>query len=175
MNRQIGLPEIMVIDETGNPLGLMKTEDALNLAYEKEFDLVEVSPNLNPPVCKIMDYGKYLYKVAKQKRQQAAKQKRVEIKSIRLSMRAEKHDLEFKAKNAVKFLGQGNKVKIDMVLKGREKSHFDFASEKLEKFLSIISEISKADKKTADREIIREQSPKRTPQGFVMMIEYKKK
>jgi translation initiation factor IF-3 len=165
----------MVIDETGNPLGLMKTENALNLAYEKELDLVEVSPNLNPPVCKMMDYGKYLYKIAKQKRQQIAKQKRVEVKSIRLSMRAEKHDLEFKAKNAVKFLSQENKVKIDMILKGREKSHFDFASDKLEKFLNIITEISKTDKKTAGREIIREQSPKKTPQGFVMMIEYRKK
>jgi translation initiation factor IF-3 len=175
VNRQIGLPEIMVIDETGNPLGLMKTENALNLAYEKELDLVEVSPNLNPPVWKIMDYGKYLYRISKQKRQQVAKQKRVETKSIRLSMRAEKHDLEFKARNAVKFLGQENKVKIDMILKGREKSHFDFASEKFENFLNLISSISKADKKTADREIIREQSPKKTPQGFVMIIEYKKK
>lgn len=165
----------MVIDETGNPLGLMKTEDALSLAYGKELDLVEVSPNLNPPVCKIMDYGKYLYKIAKQKRQQAAKQKRVEVKGIRLSMRTEKHDLEFKARNAVKFLGQENKVKIDMILKGREKSHFDLASEKFEKFLSLISSISKADKETTDREIIREQNPKRTPQGFVMMIEYRKK
>jgi translation initiation factor IF-3 len=165
----------MVIDENGKQLGLMKTEDALNLAFGKELDLAEVSPNLNPPVCKIMDYGKYLYKIAKQKRQQSAKQKKVEVKGIRVSMRAEKHDLEFKAKNAVKFMKQENKVKIDMILKGREKAHPDFASEKLENFLNIISEISKMDRETEEREIIREQSLKKTPQGFTTVIEYKKK
>ena len=153
----------------------MKIEDALSLAAKKELDLAEVSPNLNPPVCKIMDFGKYLYKIAKQKRRQDAKQKNVEIKSVRVSMRAEKHDLEFKAKNTVKFMKQGNKVKIDMILKGREKAHFDFASKKIENFLNIVSEISKMDKETEAIEIIREQNPKRTPQGLTAIIEYKRK
>lgn len=165
----------MVIDEQGEQLGLLKIEDALKLATEKELDLVEVSPNITPPVCKIMDYGKYLYKIAKQKRQQNAKQKKVELKIIRVSMRAEKHDLGFKAKNVVKFLKQGNKVKIDMILKGREKAHSDFASEKLEKFLNIISEISKMDKETEETEIIREQNAKKIPQGLATIIEYKRK
>ena len=113
----------MVIGSEGEQFGLMKTEDALNLAAEKELDLVEVSPNLNPPVCKLMDYGKQMYKVAKQKRQQNAKQKQTETKGIRLSVRIEKHDLTFKANNAVKFLKKGNKVKIDIVMRGREKAH----------------------------------------------------
>ena len=165
----------MVIDDDGKQLGLLKFEDALNLATEKELDLVEVSPHLKPSVCKIMDYGKYLYKLAKQKRHQNAKIKKTETKALRISMRAEKHDLGFKAKNAVKFLRNGDRVKIDMVLKGREKAHLNLATEKMENFLNIISGISKADKETEDRDIIKEQAIKKTPQGLNIIIEYKKK
>jgi len=165
----------MVIDDEGKQLGLMKTFDAANLASEKELDLVEVSPNLNPPVCKIMDYGKYLYKVAKQKRQHNAKQKKTETKKIRISVRIEKHDLEFKAKNAIKFLKNENKVRIDMVLKGREKANQDFARGKFTNFLDVISELSAKDEATAEREIIKEQDIKKTPQGFSAIIEYKKR
>lgn len=152
----------------------MKLDDALSLAREKDFDLVEVSPNVIPPVCKIMDYGKYLYKLTKQKRQHGAKQKKVEIKGIRLSVRTEKHDLEFKAKNAVKFMKKGNRVKIDMILKGREKANKDFADEKFDNFLQIISDLSKADLATEEREIIKEQSQKKKSQGLSVIIEYKK-
>ena len=165
----------MVIDDDGKQLGLLKFEDALNLATEKDLDLVEVSPHLKPPVCKIMDYGKYLYKLAKQKRHQNAKIKKTETKALRISARAEKHDLGFKAKNAVKFLKNGDRVKIDMVLKGREKAHLDLATEKMENFLNIISEISKTNKETEDREIIKEQAIKKTPQGLNIVIEYKRK
>ena len=165
----------MVIDDDGKQLGLLKFEDALNLATEKDLDLVEVSPHLKPPVCKIMDYGKYLYKLAKQKRHQSAKIKKTEPKALRISTRAEKHDLGFKAKNAVKFLKNGDRVKIDMVLKGREKAHLDLATEKMEGFLNIISEMSKANKETEDREILREQAIKKTPQGLNIVIEYKRK
>ena len=165
----------MVIDENGEQLGLMKIENALNLAHEKELDLAEVSPNLNPPVCKIIDYGKYLYKIAKQKRQHSAKQKKTETKGIRISIRIEKHDLEFKAKNAIKFLKNGNRVRIDMILKGREKANRDFASEKFRNFLQMVSEISKKNADTEEKEIVREQDVKKTPQGFSAIIEYKKK
>lgn len=164
----------MVIDENGNPIGLIKTTAALALAQEKGLDLVEVSPNLSPPVCKIMDYGKYMYKIAKQKRQQIAKQKKIEVKGIRLSSRIEKHDLEFKACNAVKFMKKGNKVRIDMILKGREKAHIDFAFEKLKAFLEIISNISKSNPETQDKEIIKEKEPEKTPQGLSVVIEYKR-
>ncbi len=175
MNSQIKFPEVMVIGDEGEQFGLMKTADALNLAAEKELDLVEVSPNLKPPVCKIMDYGKHLYKVAKQKRQQNAKQKQTETKGIRLSVRIEQHDLTFKANNAVKFLKKGNKVKIDIVLKGREKAHQDIAYSKIKKFLDLIAVISKNDKETTEREIVEEQSIKKTPQGLSVIIEYKKR
>lgn len=165
---------MVVIDENGEQLGVMPLNSALKLAYEKELDLIEVSPNVAPPVCKIMDYGKYLYKITKRKRQQLAKQKKIELKTIRLSVRTEKHDLEFKAKNAVKFMKKGHKVKIEMTLKGREKAHMDFAREKLDNFIKIIFDMSKTDPDTAAKEIIKEQNAKATPQGFVSVIEYKR-
>ena len=175
MNSQIKLPEVMVIGSEGEQFGLMKTEDALVLATEKELDLVEVSPNLNPPVCKLMDYGKQMYKVAKQKRRQNAKQKQTETKGIRLSVRIEKHDLTFKANNAVKFLKKGHKVKIDIVLRGREKAHQELAYKKMKTFLNMVAEITKNNKETEEREIIEEQSAKKTPQGISAIIEYKKR
>lgn len=152
----------------------MSISDALRLAAEKGLDLVEVSPNLNPPVCKIMDYGKFIYKIAKQKRQQSAKQKKVGTKGIRLSIRIEKHDLEFKAKNAVKFMEKGHKVKIDMFLRGREKANIDFAREKMEKFLQMVREFTKADLKNAAKEIFSEKGLQKTPQGFIIILEFKK-
>ncbi len=152
----------------------MKLENALGLAREKELDLVEVSPNVTPSVCKIMDYGKHLYKLTKQKRQHSAKQKKVEVKGIRLSVRTEKHDLEFKAKNIVKFMKKGNRVKIDMILKGREKANKDFASEKFNNFLQMIFDLSKEDPATEEREIIKEKSQKKKSQGLSIVVEYKK-
>jgi translation initiation factor IF-3 len=152
----------------------MNINNALELAREKELDLVEVSPNLSPPVCKIMDYGKHLYKIAKQKRQHSSKQKKTETKALRLTVRTEKHDLKFKAKNAVKFMKKGDRVKIDMILKGREKAHWDFARQKLENFLQIISDLSKEDSEIAEKEITREQDIKKTPQGFNVVIDCKK-
>ena len=163
-----------VINEESGQLETMKLENALNLAHEKELDLVEVSPNVTPPVCKIMDYGKHLYKLTKQKRQHGAKQKRVEVKGIRLSVRTEKHDLEFKARNAVKFMKKGNRVKVDMILKGREKANRDFANKKLDSFLQMISDISKADPKTEEKEIIKEAGQKKNSQGLSVVVEYKK-
>jgi translation initiation factor IF-3 len=163
----------MVINEEGKRLGVMEINNALELAREKDLDLVEVSPNLNPPVCKIMDYGKYLYKIAKQKRQHSLKQKRIETKALRLTVRTEEHDLKFKAKNAVKFMEKGNRVKIDMILKGREKAHWDFARQKLENFLQIISDTLKENSEIKEREITKEQDIKKTPQGFSVVINCK--
>jgi len=164
----------MVINEEGSQLGLMDTWRAMELAQEKEWDLVEVSPLLVPPVCKIMDYGKYLYVLTKQKRQQSAKQKKIDTKGIRLTIRTDKHDLEFKARNAVRFMKKGHKARIDLILKGREKSHMDLAKEKLEKFMQTIFEISKMDPETMNKEIIKEVDTKKTPQGFISIIEYKR-
>ncbi len=174
MNEQIRVASAAVIDDEGKQLGVMRVEDALSLAREKELDLVEVSPHLNPPVCKIMDYGKYTYKIAKQKRQQIAKQKKIETKEVRLSVRTDVHDLDFKAKNAVKFLDKGHKVKIDLILKGREKAHIDLARSKMEKFLQIIKEMAKSNQATKDKEISTVSEINKTPQGFNAVIEFKR-
>ncbi len=162
-----------MISDDGNHLGVMSLGSALALALEKELDLVEVSPNLNPPVCKIMDYGKFIYKIEKQKRQQSAKQKRVGTKGIRLSIRIDKHDLEFKARNAIKFMEKGHKAKIDMFLKGREKANIDFAKKKIETFIQTIKDMIKAEPKTASKEILSEKGLQKTPQGFTITMEFK--
>lgn len=158
MNQEIRSPEIRVLGEDGSLLGIMDVPKALDIARGKGLDLIEIAPKAIPPVCRIMDYGKYLYHKAKQDRIQKAKQKKVEIKGIRLSVRTGQHDLEFKAKKVKDFLDTGDKVKIDMVLKGREKAHFDFAEEKLKGFLALLGTLKY------------EQALKRTPQGLVVII-----
>jgi len=174
INQEIRAPKVTVIDDQTENLGIMDTFKAIELAKERELDLVEVSPNLNPPVCKIMDYGKHRYKVSKQTRQHNAKQKKVETKSIRVSVRTEGHDLEFKASNVVKFMIKGHRVKVEMVLKGREKANTDFAKEKFEKFATSISDIAKNDPKSAGKEIVKIQEIKQSPQGFSTIIEFKR-
>jgi len=164
----------MVIDDLGENLGLLDTFKAIEIAREKELDLVEVSPTLNPPVCKIMDYGKHRYKVSKQTRQHNAKQKKVETKNVRLSVRTEGHDLDFKARNVVKFMTKGHRVKAEMVLKGREKANTDFAEVKFRKFVDTITEIVKADPKMTEREIVKIQDITKSPQGFSAVIEFKR-
>ena len=168
------MPKVNVIDEQGENLGLMDTFKAIELARERELDLVEVSPNLDPPVCKIMDYGKHRYKVSKQTRQHNAKQKKVETKNVRISVRTEGHDLEFKAKNIVKFLAKGHRVKADIVLRGREKANMEFARVKFEKFVTSVGELAKADPKTEPKEIVKIQDVLPNPQGFSIVIEFKR-
>lgn len=163
-----------VIDEAGENLGLLDISKAIEIARERELDLVEVSPNLNPPVCKIMDYGKHRYKVSKQTRQHNAKQKKVETKNVRLSVRTEGHDLDFKARNVIKFMVKGHRVKAEMVLRGREKANMDFAEERFRKFLDSVIEIAKADAKTAEKEVVKIQDVLKSPQGFSAVIEFKR-
>lgn len=150
-----------VIDENGGQAGILSLSDAIALAKERGFDLIEIAPTAVPPVCRIMDYGKYLYHKAKQDRLQKAKQRKVELKGVRLSVRTGQHDLDFKAEKVKEFLEEGNKVKIDMVLKGREKQHFDVAEEKLKSFIARLGEIKF------------EQEIKRSPQGLVVIISNK--
>lgn len=113
------------------------------MARNEELDLVEIAPNAKPPVCRIMDFGKFKYEKDREERLQKAKQKKVnETKGIRISFREGEHDLNFKKKSAIKFLTAGNKVKIEMTVKGREKAHFDLAIEKLQNFIGKINEES---------------------------------
>ncbi len=139
INERIAAAEVRVIDATGKMLGIMPTSQALGLASSQGLDLIEVAPKANPPVVKILSYDKYRYNLEKQERQQRKKQKKIEVKGIRISMRIGSHDLEFKARQADKFLSEGNKVKVEMMLRGRERANLKYAFEVLQKFLSAVS------------------------------------
>lgn len=139
INEAIRIPKVFLIDENGTQIGEILTSEALLMAKEQLLDLVEVSPKAVPPVCRIMDYGKHLYQQSKQIRVAKAKQKKVEIKGVRIGLRTDSHDLEFKKTQSDKFLKQGDKVKIDIVLKGREKAHQDLARKNLQDFIAGIT------------------------------------
>lgn len=139
MNERIHAPEVRVIDENGQALGVISTEKAIQLAQERELDLVEVSPKAEPPVCKILDYGQFKYQKEKEARKQKAQAKEVELKVIRLSVRIGEHDLEVRQNQAAKFLDRGDKVKIELPMRGREKAHKDVAEEVMKTFLAGLS------------------------------------
>ena len=118
----------------------MKTFDALKLAREKELDLAEVGPNVQPPIAKIMDYGKYIYRKERQEKKSGPKQKEQERKTVRVGFKTGIHDLEFKAKQVGKFLKEGNTVKIELTLRGREKALAHLGKERLNTFIKFIKE-----------------------------------
>ena len=159
VNNQIKLSQIRLIDENGQNLGIVETDKALEIAREKGLDLIEIAPNVRPPVCRIMDYGKYQYQKSREERQKKTKQKKIEIKGVRISLRTGQHDLEVKVKQANKFLDRGHKVKIEMILRGREKALLAIAKEKLNKFIELIS---------PDIEI--EKEAERQPRGLSVMV-----
>lgn len=138
INNQIRALEVRVIDETGKQLGVMKTSEAIELARSKNIDLIQVTEKVEPPVCKIMDRGKYLYSL--QKKEKAVKTKHGgEIKGIRLTFNISSHDLETRARQAEKFIKEGDAIRVEMRLRGREKALSNFAKEKINKFLEILS------------------------------------
>jgi translation initiation factor IF-3 len=137
-NTQIRAKEVRVVDETGKQLGVMKLEEALRTAYERNLDLIQVTEKVDPPVCKIMDYGKYSYQEKKKEQSSAKKQKTSELKGIRLTFNIGQHDMETRARQAEKFLKDGDKVRIDIILRGREKALGNFAREKIGKFLEVL-------------------------------------
>lgn len=137
----------------------MAREKALALAKESELDLIMVAPNINPPVCKIMDYGKYLYKEKKAERKQKVGQKQSEVKGIRLSLKIGEHDIEVKANKSRKFLSERHSLKIQLILKGREITHLDLAREKMLKFAEKLAEIS-----------IMDMPPKRQGNSLIMTL-----
>ena len=140
INNQIRSLEVNVIDGDGKQLGTMKIQDALRLAREKDLDLVEVGPNAQPPVAKIMDYGKYIYRKERQEKKSGPKKKEVERKTVRVGFKTGIHDLEFKAKQIEGFLKEGHIVKIELTLRGREKALAQLGKEKLNNFLGLIKE-----------------------------------
>lgn len=140
INEQIWAREVRLIDESGNQLGIVSREQALDIAQSRSLDLVEVSPESKPPVCRVINYDKFRYQLAKKEKEQQRHSKRVELKEIRLGVRTGEHDLAFKKNRALKFLREGKKVKIDIILRGREHTHRDLAREVIGEFLEKIKE-----------------------------------
>src|SRR5262249_54220411 len=123
LNHRIRVPEVRVVDADGNQLGVMATRDALALARDRGLDLVEVAPMAQPPVCRILDYGKHKYEEAKKQRQARKNAHVTEIKGIRIKAGTEAHDLEFKLKDTIRFLQEGHKVQVTLQFRGRETAH----------------------------------------------------
>ena len=159
INNQIRSPKVRVIDDKGEQLGVMDIREALQEALQSGLFLVQVTTKAEPPVCKIMDYGKYLYQL--QKKEKAGKKTKVELKSIRLRYNISIHDMETRAKQAEKFLKKGNPVRIELQLRGREKALQGFAREKMSKFLEVLR---------SNIEIKIEQDIKKQPRGLTMII-----
>ncbi|MCX7778732.1 MAG: translation initiation factor IF-3 [Patescibacteria group bacterium] len=139
LNNQITAPKVRLIDEEGKHLGVFSIEEARRLSQQKNLDLVEISPKETPPVVRIVDFGKFLYETKKKER--SIKKRKQEIKGLRLSLRVGRHDLEVKKKQVLKFLEAGQRVKIELVLRGREKTHFDLAKKIIDEFIKGLGEI----------------------------------
>lgn len=135
---RLGITKVRVVDAQGKNLGIMDTKDALKLAQEQGLDLVSITDKVDPPVCKIIDYGKYLYQEEKKKRQQ--KPQKGEMKTIRLGFNISLHDMEIRANNVERFLKEGHRIFIEMPLRGREKMLKEFAKEKFNSFLNLLTE-----------------------------------
>ena len=146
INRQIRAKEVQLIGETGEKLGVVSFQDALSKAEDKNLDLVLVAPNSNPPVCKIMNYGKYKFEQAKKEKEAKKKQKVLEVKEIRVTPNIEEHDFGFKAKNARKFIEDGNKVKITVRFRGREVNNSKAGENVLNKFISALEDVANVEK-----------------------------
>ena len=147
INEEIRDKEVRVIDSDGTMLGVMPIEDALQLADEKNLDLVNISPNANPAVCKILDYGKYRYELQKREKEAKKKQNITEVKEVRLSTFIEDHDIQVKAKAASKFLQNGDKVKVSLRLRGRERDYANRAMDVMNMFAESISDVCIVEKK----------------------------
>jgi len=147
INEDIRAAEVRVIDNDGSQLGIMSSNDAMEAANKRNLDLVMISPNANPPVCKIMDYGKYRFELAKKEKENRKNQKVVNLKEVRLSPSIDNHDFETKLKNACKFLKAGDKVKVSVRFRGREINHASIGEEILDRFVKGTEEFGTTDKK----------------------------
>ncbi|MFH1426450.1 MAG: translation initiation factor IF-3 [Candidatus Kerfeldbacteria bacterium] len=162
-NHEIRIPEVYLIDEQGEKRGVMPTRDALAIAQQAGLDLVEVSPQARPPVVKIMNFGKLLYEKERQLRKNKVQKKTGELKGIRLSVKIGEHDMMVRVKSAQKFLDKGNKLKIEMQLRGREKAHPELVEKVVKKFLELL-----------EREVVVESPIKRQGSRFSTIVSMKK-
>ncbi|HSC71912.1 MAG TPA: translation initiation factor IF-3 [Candidatus Methylomirabilis sp.] len=142
VNDRIRIKEVRVISPDGTQLGIMPIEQALQTAYSQNLDLVEVAPEARPPVCRIMDYGKYRYEQSKKAREARKKQTIIELKEIKLRPKTEEHDFQFKARHAERFLKEGNKAKITMMFRGREMIRMDRGKALLDRFVETLKDVA---------------------------------
>jgi translation initiation factor IF-3 len=164
VNRDIRVPEVRVIDGEGSNLGVLQVAEAIRLAQEAELDLVEVAPNAEPPVARIMDFGKFLYEQSKKEREARKAQKQVEIKEIQLRPKTNEHHTQFKVKNARGWLEDGNKVKVRIRFRGREITYPEVAMEQLQEIVDELADIA-----------VVEQTPQLDGRTMLMVLAPKKK
>ena len=146
INGQIRDKEVRVISESGEQLGIMSSKDAMKLAREADLDLVKIAPKAQPPVCKIIDYGKYKYELARKEKEAKKKQKTVEVKEVRLSPNIDTNDLNTKMNNAKKFICKGNKVKVTLRFRGREMAHMQQSKHILDDFAQALADVAVIEK-----------------------------
>lgn len=142
INEQIRVPEVRLIDDKGAQLGVMSTAEALQIARERGTDLVEVAPNAAPPVCRLMDFGKFLYERAKKERKARKTQKQTEVKEIRMRPKTGEHDIAYKVRDARRFIQRGAKVKVRVRFRGREITHPEVARELLNRVAADLSDVA---------------------------------
>lgn len=159
INEEIRAREVRVIGSDGEQLGIMSGREAQQLAYEKHLDLVEIAPTAKPPVCRIMDYGKYRYEQQKREKESRKKQKTFDIKEVKLRPGIEEHDFNVKFKNAVRFLEDGDKVKVTIMFRGRELSHPELGEVLLNKMAAQIKEMA-----------VVERQPKLEGKNMIMIV-----
>ncbi|SEF70844.1 translation initiation factor IF-3 [Caloramator fervidus] len=163
VNEEIREREVRLIDSDGTQLGIMPTKKALEIAEEKQLDLVLIAPQAKPPVCKIMDYGKFIYEQQKKEKEAKKKQKTITVKEIRITPNIDEHDLNVKAKNAEKFLKDGDKVKVTVKFRGREAEHSHLGEDVLKRFAEKLSEVG-----------VIEKQPKLEGKNMIMILTPKK-
>ena len=146
INEQVRDREVRLISESGEQLGIMSAKEAMKIAREAELDLVKIAPNAKPPVCKIIDYGKYRYELARKEKEARKKQKTIDVKEVRLSPNIDTNDLNTKVKNAQKFLSDGNRVKVSVRFRGREMAHTNIGEKLLKDFAAACAEIANMEK-----------------------------
>lgn len=146
INDEIRDKELRVIGPDGAQLGIMSANQALDIAAQNNLDLVKIAPQVNPPVCKIMDYGKYRFEQQKREKEAKKNQHIIELKEIRLSLNIDTHDFETKAKQATRFLQDGNKVKVSIRFRGREMGHPEHGLEIMRRFAETLSEVANIEK-----------------------------
>ena len=147
VNEMIRHPEVRLIGSDGQQLGIVSSSKALELAYQANLDLVEISPQATPPVCKIMDYGKFRFETVKKQKEAKKNQKVIELKEIWLSMTIDVGDMNVKAKQTVKFLTQGNKVKVSIRLRGRQNAHSSLGVDVMNEFFELVKSVAVMEKK----------------------------